>query len=88
MCLVSLTCNYAVSLFGEVSSSSECLGWAALFLWLSLGLLYNYFTCNAAARWSCKFSAQPQNTEYPDRGRAAFVRISTVTVVVRFAAVL
>ena len=28
ICLLSFTCNY---LFGEVFSSSECLGWAALF---------------------------------------------------------
>ena len=36
ICLLSFTCNYVVSvrggfLFGEVSSSSWCFGWAALF---------------------------------------------------------
>ena len=30
ICLLSFTCNYVV-LFGEVSSSSGCLGWATLF---------------------------------------------------------
>ena len=30
ICLLSFTCNYVVSV-GEVSSSSGCLGWAALF---------------------------------------------------------
>ena len=32
-------------LFGEVSSSSGCLGWATL-LWHSLSLPYNYFDLN------------------------------------------
>ena len=31
VCLLSFTCGYVVSLFGEVSSSSGCLGLAALF---------------------------------------------------------
>ena len=30
ICLLLVTCNYVVSV-GEVSSSSGCLGWAALF---------------------------------------------------------
>ena len=30
VCLLLFTCNYVVS-FGEVSSSSGCLGWATLF---------------------------------------------------------
>ena len=30
ICLLLFTCNYVV-LFGEVSSSSGCLGWATLF---------------------------------------------------------
>ena len=36
--------------FGEISFSSECLGWAALLycvlLWHSLSLPYNYFALN------------------------------------------
>ena len=30
-------------LFGEVSSSSGCLGWATFLLWHSLSLPYNYY---------------------------------------------
>ena len=61
ICLLLFTCNYVVSVFGEVSSSSGCLGWATLFyiilLWHSMSLPHNYFEL-VQILWLCSLTAK------------------------------
>ena len=65
ICLLSFTCTCVIMwfLFGKVSSSSGCLGWAALFYWgHSLCLPYNYM--RTAMRVFCPLIVFQQSSLY------------------------
>ena len=67
ICLLSFTCNMWF-LFGEVSSSSWCLGWAALFYcgipWIWDIIILNVYRVDSLTSWRSINQLNIATTEY------------------------